>query len=392
MSVDISEKSPLWEFIDNNIITSQYGALPQFAPEVNSETSLYFGEYLEFVRELPNILYSGAIRLLIHQLPLLPLEDLWESDEESALLMFRDLSFIVSAYAWNRCIDDIDQPHETHIPAHIAQPLWILAKKLGIPPILSYFFYAMSNFEIVDPALPISFENTRLIRHFTISPHDTHESGFILPHDEIEAEAGPGLVMIPAAHDAVLLDYPEMYISALAHIRDALITMAGTLRSIPSVCSPDVYYIHVRPWIFYFQNITYEGVGFFEKIKGETGAQSVAPLSFDAALGVGHTHTQLTDHLDELKKYRPLVYQQWLSAIRQGPSLKEYAEKNKGNPAIKNVFNEANSALVEFRKDHLRLAVQYIKEKGRGDIATGATHYERFLGQLIKDTENNKVI
>jgi len=189
----------------------------------------------------------------------------------------------------------------------------------------------------------------------------------------------------------VVNENKEGFINALNSMHHALLDMGETFKTIPSVCSPEVYFKHVRPWIFYFQDITYEGVGHFERLKGETGAESPSIISFDCVLGVHHQPSELIDHLTELKDYRAPREREWILAIEAGPSLRAYATKNKTDANIRKAFNEAHDALAAFRMLHLEAAIQYIKKKGRGPIATGGTDYEKFLGKLIEETKENRI-
>ena len=338
---------------------------------------------------LPKYLYDGSIRMRLLRLPLVSLEKL----EGSLLdLAFRHYSFFTSAYAWADCVKNLDAVHAAVIPYTLAIPFAAMAKKIGVPPILAYFMYAMHNFSVIDPAKPIQFDNLHLLQHFTIPPYDRDEDGFILPHVEIEAKAAPGLRAIPDAQHGARVGDKEEFIYALWQMESSLRAMARVLAAIPLVCSPEVYYRHIRPWIFYFRDIHYEGVGHFPVLKGETGAESSSILSFDHALSIHHEPTGLTDHLHELKSYRPSKQARWLRAIERGPSLRKFARKYRNDSHICGAFNAVHEALIDFRETHYKNALTYIKAKGRGDVATGGTHYEMFLTQLVRETRENMIV
>lgn len=92
-----------------------------------------------------------------------------------------------------------------------------------------------------------------------------------------------------------------------------------------------------------------------------------------------------------MKHYQSNDQQRWLKAVRDGYPIKKFALKNKNDSEIKEAFNAANNALYEYRMEHLKTAIKFIKEKGRSDIATGGTHYEEFLGTLIEETKTNMI-
>jgi len=380
---------PALKFIDNNTVRADRGLLPYPDPlEKFPEEFSELGVYDDAARHLPQWLYSGCARQELEKLPVLPVEHL----EGPVLdLAFRHFSFFVSAYAWADCVEDPDAPHAKVIPENLSLLICRVAQKLGVMPILQYYYYTLYDFALLDPSRPFTIRNMRVLQHFTIPPWAQHEAGFILSRVEIGAEAGPGLTAIPPAKLAAYRDDRDSYIINCWAIHDALNVMTETMKSIPRVCSPKIYWRHVRPWIFYFTDIMYDGVGFFQKLKGQTGAESSEVESFDIALGVLHKKSELTDHLHELRSYRPPGHQAWLDAITQGSSLRAYALEHTDDPDVKDAHNAACQALVDFRKAHRRNTHIYIKEPGRGDIATGLTHYELFLDQLIKETEDTMI-
>lgn len=382
---------PAMRFVKSCEVSDGRGLLPlndppkEFPPQFLDE----FKEYDEMSRLLPHYLYDRSLRKRLKKLPPIPYESL--EGNFAKLALFRFLTFI-SAYAWAGCADNINARHARVIPENLAVPAAYLAAKFGVPPISTYDFYAKFNFELIDSAKPVQFKNLTLLQHFAIPPYDEDESGFILPHVEIEAEAGVGECAIPYAQEAACNNRRDAFINYMWLMEYSLSKMAETLKIIPSFCRKEVFNQHIRPWIFYFKNIEYKGVGFFPILKGESGAQSAAIESFIKALGIKHKHTSLVQHLKQLKKYRPSKEQFWLSAIERGPSIKKFVKKNKSDMAIKEVWEAVHEALINFRTEHYRLAIMYIKDQGRGKIATGGTHYEKFLPQLIKETKENMIL
>ena len=376
---------PALEYVTDGMVREDRGLLPYPDPlaQFPSEDA-EFRPYDDMAVELPQLLYAGKLRARLEKLPVLPVEKL---DGPAAIVAFRHFSYFVSAYAWADCVNNIDAPHATSIPANLAVPFDRLAKKLNSKPILAYAMYATNNFSVVDPKKPIRFQNLKLIQHFTIPPYNRDEYGFILPHVEIEAEAGPGLCAIPRAQQAVVQKDVADLTKHLWTMCKSLREMGETFSTMPKVCSPDVYFKHVRPWIFFFQNITYEGVGFFDRLKGETGAESPAIISFDRALGVHHEPSELIDHLTEIRDYRAPRERAWITAVEQGPSLRDFVLATRTDTKLCEAYNATLTALAQFRRQHLDTAIIYIKQKGRGPVATGGTHYEIFLGNLIEETK-----
>lgn len=386
----LSTKIPTLFFTENKMLREDRGLLPYPDPleKFPKDFSGIFQKYNEVAENLPKYISSGFVRKRLEELPPLPVDTL---EGKYAELAFRDECFFVSAYAWADCIWNVDAPHAKSIPENRARTIHTLAAKLGIEPILCYWMFVMNNFAVLDNAKPIRFGNLRTLQNFAALPFNKDEDGFILPHVEIEAEAGPGLYAIPYAQLAALRGEGEEYVRYMEKIKQSLLEMTETLKTVPSFCRPNWYFRYVRPWIFYFKQIIYDGVGNFEMLKGETGAQSPSVISFDRALKISHKKTGLTDHLKKLRPYRPPLQEKWLSAVEKGPSLKHFALKYKNDSRIKDAFNGAHEALITFRTTHFKTALMYIKDKGRGEIATGGTHYEKFLPQLIRETEANMI-
>lgn len=381
--MDIYRKVPAMRFLDMGVVLEGRGLLPE-DPLTEFPEDSEFRILDELQVEIPQLLYSEGLREWLEKLPLLPVGKL--TGREAALAFLR-VAFATSAYVWQDAFKKVDAPQIKIIPKNLAVMIYTLAETLGIPPILLYWIYAMSNWKRLDKSGPIENDNMQLIQHFTIAEYASHESGFILPHVEIEAEAGSGLCAIPRAQLASLENDKTAYIYNMLIKHASFEKIIETLDMIPKVCSPELYYLHVRPGIFFFEDTTYEGIGHFKALKGETGAQSSVIPSFVAALGIKHKHNVLIEHLKKLKKYRPPNQKRWLRAIDRGPSIREFALQNKDDNQIREAYNTVLEDLIKFRKVHEGHAIIYIKEQRRPAVATGGTHYEAFLRELIKETE-----
>jgi len=200
---------------------------------------------------------------------------------------------------------------------------------------------------------------------------------------------------MPPGSDRKIVERVTEYFGIM---RNSMTKMVEASQFIAEVCDPDLYYKHVRPWIFSLKNIRYEGVrrcgifpGWFWRLRGETGAQSPAIPSFDAFLGIQHKISGLTIHIRAMRRYRPPEQNQWLDAIRRGPSLREFVKEHTDNDRLKNAFNDVHDALYEFRRMHKRLAETYILAKDRGTTGTGGTHLIKFLSWLMQSTLDHKI-
>ena len=98
---------------------------------------------------------------------------------------------------------------------------------------------------------------------------------------------------------------------ALAGLR----AMNKTMDRMPEGCSAEVYFRKVRPYIFGFDNIVYEGCfqNAPQTYRGETGAQSSIIPAVLMALGIRHKDSLLTKHLDDMRNYMPAPHRQFIA-------------------------------------------------------------------------------
>lgn len=157
------------------------------------------------------------------------------------------------------------------------------------------------------------------------------------------------------------------------------------LRRIPEKMDPALYYKTFRPYIRFFEGVVYEGVDIAPlDHRGETGAQSSIIPALVAFLKVPHRPTRLTDHLEDMRRYMPAEHRAFLKRVEAMPPVRDLVEKS--------VFNEALEALATFRETHLGFAREYIARWVDDPRGTGGTPYLEWLGQLIAETREYKVV
>jgi indoleamine 2,3-dioxygenase len=278
------------------------------------------------------------------------------------------------------------------LPAHIAVPLVRLARQVERPPILAYASYCLHNWRRTDPAGPIALGNIELLQNFSLpGAGKEDEDWFILVHVDIEAKAGPALKAVRAAPAALAQEGIGALEALLETTAHSLGEMNETLARMPEGCSPDVYYNKVRPYIFGFTNVVYEGCfgDAPQTYRGETGAQSSIVPTLLGALGARHKSTLLTQHLEDLRNYMPRPHRDF---IREQVSVREQVMRlaaGAGGQRVKDLYNECIHQLVVFRSKHFEYAVNYIEKKVTNPIATGGTPYIPWLHQLIEETKEH---
>ncbi len=302
--------------------------------------------------------------------------------------LFMLFSYFASAYVHSPGLEAVGE-----IPSRVAVPLVRLARAVDRPPILSYASYCLHNWRRTDQAGPVALGNIELLQNFSLSGAGKEdESWFILVHVDIEARAGAGLRAVSAAKHAIAQDDPGGLESLLETTAGSLGEMNTTLARMPEGCSPEVYYNKVRPYIFGFTDIVYEGCfgNAPQTYRGETGAQSSIVPTMMAALGVRHKNSLLTQHLDDLRNYMPRPHREF---IRDQVSVRDHVIRVSSSAQgrgrrTKELYNECIMQLVAFRSRHFEYAVNYIEKKVANPIATGGTPYIPWLHQLIEETKD----
>jgi len=295
--------------------------------------------------------------------------------------LFMLFSYFASAFVHSPGLPSVDR-----IPSCIAVPLVFLADTLQRPPILSYASYCLHNWRRIDSSGPIVLGNIALLQNFSI-PGDgkSDEDWFILVHVDIEARAGAALQAVGAAPE--ILDRKDVLglTAMLDQTANSLHAMNTTMNRMPEGCSADVYFRKVRPYIFGFNTIVYEGCfgNVPQSYRGETGAQSSIVPTMLMALGIQHQNSLLTEHLRDMQNYMPAPHRDF---IRSQVSVRDFAGQS-GDARVKDRYNACVSELLAFRTRHFEYAVNYIEKKVDNPIATGGTPYIPWLRQLIEETK-----
>lgn len=303
--------------------------------------------------------------------------------------LFLLFSYFASAYVHAPGLPAISQ-----LPREIAGPLAALSRSCERPPILAYASYCLHNWRRIDANGPIALGNIELTQNFsTAGAGKADEDWFILVHVDIEARAGVALTGLQSLPAALRGADPAPVENALRQVHAGLIAMNRTMARMPEGCSSEVYFRKVRPYIFGFDAIVYEGC--FENapqsFRGETGAQSSIIPAVNAGLGIRHKDSLLTRHLDDMRHYMPSVHRRF---IENQVSVRERVIEvvNRGGSAgasMKELYNACVSEVIAFRSRHFEYAVNYIQKKVDNPLATGGTPYITWLKQLIVETEQH---
>jgi indoleamine 2,3-dioxygenase len=294
--------------------------------------------------------------------------------------LFQLFSYFASAYVHAPYLPAVDR-----LPACIAGPLVRLAERVERPPILAYASYCLHNWRRNQTNGAIALGNIQLLQNFS-APGDGKgdEDWFILVHVDIEARAGWALKSVRRTTTYIERSDATGMKGELELTAISLHGMNQTMNRMPERCSADVYFRKVRPYIFGFNNIIYEGCfnNVPQNYRGETGAQSSIVPTMLMALGIRHKNSMLTQHLEDMQNYMPKPHRDF---IRSQPSVREFVVKNKTQ--LGDAYNACLNELIAFRTRHFEYAVNYIEKKVDNPIATGGTPYIPWLRQLIDESK-----
>jgi indoleamine 2,3-dioxygenase len=342
--------------------------------------------------DLPRLIHERSFRTASADYLTAPLD--WEALLPSLNGHEVEHLFLRWCYFASAFVHSPGLPAAERLPAHIAVPLDRLARAVGRPPILAYASYCLHNWQRHDPTGPVALGNIRLLQNFSL-PGDgkEDEDWFILVHVDIEARAGAALRAVRSAEPVMARDDPEAMEALLETTAAALREMNQTMNRMPEGCRPEVYFRKVRPYIFGFTNVVYEGCADTapRTYRGETGAQSSIVPTLLAALGVRHRDSLLTTHLEDMRNYMPPPHRQF---IREQPSVREYVARlvSAGTGTgrkLRELYNECLHELITFRSRHFEYAVNYIEKRVDNPLGTGGTPYIPWLRQLIEETREH---
>jgi len=333
--------------------------------------------------DLPELLQTRKVRAALDALPVYDLSPLAQMDEFYVVERLMQLyGYLASAFVYAT-----NEDPEHRIPAGVARPLYQLSQMVERPPILTYTSYVLTNWQRLETGGGIEVDKLALVQNF-LGVRD--EQWFILIHTDIEARAAGALAGIQAAAAGAAQKDTIVVEQALGEISHSLGLMLKTFDRMPEECNSDVYYFRVRPYIFGFNEVIYEGVeaygGKSQSFRGQTGAQSSIIPALVAGLGLQHEQTGLTQHLDVMKAYMPKPHRAFITQIGQA-TIRDFVLSQAGNSALAEAYNECLRQVLAFRKLHLHYATTYIANKVLNPVGTGGTIFMDWLSQLARETE-----
>ncbi|OCT49527.1 indoleamine 2,3-dioxygenase family protein [Cladophialophora carrionii] len=356
--------------------------------------------------KLGPIIDSGALPDLTSYVDELRADD-GEIDLESITAVFRDYSFLASAYLLEPCWEKWSKDHDAGyglgraiLPKCIASPLVKAANILDIPPFMSYAAsYALYNYSLVKPSLGASvYENLRLIRAFERGlDYSSSEAGFILTHIHMVQETGP---LIAGAVDllSTIEDSCNDTSAAIAAFQTLLSSMTLIESHMEQMWTHSLPkdYISYRTFIFgitsqsmFPDGVIYQGTRYGDTkplyFRGESGANdSIIPL-LDHLLEIPMPKNPLTEILRDFRSYRPKPHREFLGWVMSKSAeigVRNYCTHPPSSPAaggdenrwlLPTLYLKLLDHVRSFRWRHWLFAREYIIKRSSHPTATGGS-------------------
>lgn len=353
------------------------GFLPDQDPLASFPPGSPYAVLDEIGRDLPSLLYQDDFRSLSRQFVI----PAWTDDVNAQTLPALRLYYVRLGFLASGYVNQVGFEPATKLPPNIAVPLANACALLHRPPILSYDGYALFNWKRFRQDRPIRLGNIDTIQNFV---HLYDEHWFILVHVEIEAIAAEILAAIACIRDHLKEGGEAEIEAALWRIAGAVERQAGVLRRIPEHMDSSLYYKTFRPYIRFFDQVTYEGTDLPPmRFRGETGAQSSIMPALLALAKIPHQPSPLTDHLADMRQYMPARHRTLLHEIEVLPGLRL--------PRYRDAYNALLEAIVTFRRVHYGWAQEYVNRWTDDPRGTGGTPYMAWLKQLLEETVANRL-
>ena len=353
--------------------------------QVDKQTGFLLSEPLHHLSGVPSDLNTNTINTLEQlaaelpnlsaqeiELPLFDFCCLCDADER-----LLERLWLMYGYLANKYLHDTEAKI---LPEMIAKPFVQLSQLLNRPPILSYVGMVLTNWYKLDALAPFTPDNVDVMLKFS---HLGDEAWFFRVHIAIEAQAGDIIVALQNTREAMTHEDDSAVLEALRVVRAGLVQITQTFHEMPDHCDSDVYFHQVRPYLFGYEGVIFEGVSDEpQHLRGGSGAQSSVIPAILGGMGLSHQQTGLTHYLTEIRSYMPQAHLHLIDSMHTIP-LRQYCAKR---PPLRDAYNNALRQLTTFRRAHLYYARTYIFEKSMSTTGTGGTDYLAFLNHLIEET------
>uniref|UniRef100_A0A3P9DRK5 Indoleamine 2,3-dioxygenase 1 n=1 Tax=Maylandia zebra TaxID=106582 RepID=A0A3P9DRK5_9CICH len=309
-----------------------------------------------------HLIESRKLRDLVDKMPVLSPDLL--SDHRELRLAHLALGFISMGYVW--------QEGQHILPKALALPFWLVSRRLGLPPILTYADSVLANWKLKDPT-----GNMDLI--FSFPGGDTCR-GFFIVSLLVEMAASPG-IMVSITSFEVFLNISLVFSISLFPGPQTVCAFATC--NLVMLFKPLTLTRGWRDNPMLPRGVMYEGVS-DEPIllSGGSAAQSSAIQCFDALLCIQHEE-ETGAFLTRMRDYMPPAHRQLIETLSVCPPLRDFI-LSCSNSDLCQAYNSCVSALVDLRNYHLNTVTKYVIIPGNHAQSVGCPF--RGVGTALNTT------
>ena len=402
--------------MDSSQTLSKYGVseLTGFMPAAlpNKRLPSYYEPWETIIDQLPQLIRSGEIDGRVRELPQLSVSDDHLPTEADRWRAYVVATFIGQGYVWRNMSD----PRHV-VPAKLAVPWVEIAKRVGMPPVVTYSTACLYNWGLRDPSGPLNGDNMySLITYTGLSD----ESWFYVVSLLVEAAAVPALKAVVDAYASIKERDNRALLENMEKMKRALKNMANALKEMTKErCNPEKFYGQIRQFqkgssddlLKGWNGLLFEGASETPlQHCGASAAQSSTLPVFDVFLGVEHSGENL-DFLTQQRLHMPPLHREFIAYLQQQPSAREYI-RSCCDASLERCYDEMAECLREFRRNHYGLVFNYIikqmpnarggemkadvlegeglehDEEADGAKGTGGTSLKTFLRGVKDDVKN----
>lgn len=304
--------------------------------------------------------------------------------------IFRAYAFITSAYllepAHQYYLDHKTYAFgRTKLPKHISVPFVKVSEKLKVHPWLDYHYaYSLCNYKRIDKTKGLEWENLDMCNRFSGT---TDETGFIMLHVDINRY---GKDLISSIKKFLSGDIS----SGLNENYNAMVNI-NKIRMQMWKASNYKNYHKFRAFIMgitgntgiFGDGVVYENC-FHDKpqqFRGQSGSQDDIIPTEDVFSGVinYYPENKLTEYLLDMRKYRPVVVQEFLTDLKGDCENNFKLVKESGKDDLIRLLKVINQIYL-FRNGHWQFVQNYIMMGTKYAVATGGTPITQWLINQIE--------
>lgn len=351
--------------LDSFYVSEDYGFLLE---KPATDLPEYYRVWMDLASNLPHLIHTHQLRDLVHKMPTLSPRHL--RGHRELRLAHLALGFVTMGYVWQ----EGERLPAQVLPKALALPYWLVSKRLGLPPILTYADSVLANWRLRDPTGGMDIGNLDLLFSF---PGGESCKGFFLVSMLVEKAGSLGMRGAQEAMNAMATCDLNMLQEGLNKVTQSLSDMKETFKLMHRHVDPVTFHGTLRiffsgwrdnpmlPAGLYYEGVCEEPV----LLSGGSAAQSSSIQCFDTLLGIRHDD-QASLFLRRMRDYMPTAHRQLIDTLSGCPSLRDYI-LSCSSPSLCHAYDAAVSALVDLRSYHLCAVARFITVPGSKTRASG---------------------